>query len=260
MRNFILFLVALSAAIIFSSCKKDAISVDNSTLTIETYDNGLSVLNYYDNNFKVLAQLPTNFGDSVELHITSEADPTGFNVKVKTTEGSYEEGKQEYLYLGIDECFYASSFTDPDQRFIKVKANDDNIDVSIVGESVSSYIFIESGDVISIEYDLESSEELIPAKIILSGHQFTGEETFDIEVWTDKDDTHQVFSLVYDDPVNTRFAFSSFSTNLSFNKNGETIDQTLGVDENQQIYIMYNGKVFISAFEINTEKRLPQQG
>lgn len=260
MRNFILFITVVSAAIIFSSCKKDAISIIDPTISIETFDNGLSVLNYYDNNFKVVAQLPTNIGDSIDLHITSEADPTGFIVKVKTTEASYEDGKQEYLYLGVEECFYASSFTDSQQRFIKVNSNDDNINIDIVGESANGQIYIESGDVISIEYDLESSSETILATITLSGHQFIGDEIFEIEVWTDKDETHQTYTLNYDDPNDTRFAFSSFNTSVSFNKNGKTLDQILGVDESQQIYIMYDSKIFISAFEINTEKRLPQQG
>lgn len=259
MKNLFLLFLGVLFVLFFSSCKHDPVSISDPSLMLETYDDGLSVLNYYDNNFKVRAQLPTDFGDSVDVKITSDTDTEGFVVRVKTVEASYEEDNQEYLYLCVNETFLTANYTDINERFIKVGGSSDNIHATINGISEEGFISIEGNEIVSVLYDSLEVAGQITAEISLNGHNFSGVESFELEVWTDKDNTAQIFQMTYDDPENDILAFSSFSVSLILNKNGDTDGQVLGIDDNQQVYIKYNNKVFISVFEENTFTRLPQQ-
>lgn len=135
-------LLLIVMAIIFNSCKKDPIDLENSYMDIiYEHGNGLWVC---DNTLRYVANLSPNTltGEKVNITYTSEADTVGFTIESVYYNTILDWGRDQYNIQRIDRSFEMASFTDADKGFLKVNPAGDKVTIKI-GDAFSEIVNFE---------------------------------------------------------------------------------------------------------------------
>lgn len=263
-RNLILIGIAIAATVAFSSCKeKEESSVAENTVdVIIDNDENRSTLSMYDNSFKVDARLiPDGLEDSVEVKITSNADPEGFTTTVKLTDGDYVEGKIKYLYKKFYKDFDVALFTDADRKTIMVGSQGDIVKIDIGNGLHVEEISFDPSTSVALTYWSQVYENSIESTCFIYEYGFDGSQSPSIEVWTSYDDTKVSYNMEWNDPTqyNGLPDFNNYNIGIDFTINSSTGNGKIGASDGCTVYIKYNEITYTSVFHETTSDDLPAQ-
>lgn len=247
----------LAAVLMFSSCKKDEMSILNPELKLSGTDNTPFKLNYSEPQLNISGKIAPEdaVNNQITVKVTSKADPVGFELTYDLTDGDYVDGKTKYLYKSFSGTIYAANHTDVDSKYIKVGTDDAKITVT-VGDNLASETYdILSDEIITISYTLNFLQ--------LYGYSFDGTENKQIEAWSTRDDQHIPLDLKYDDPAQYKVLppFNTYEYNLKFNDSWSNMaDSSIGVylpeDKVDTLFLKYNGKTYYSIYGTDTHAPL----
>ena len=263
-RKTILIGAVILAGIAFTSCgEKEEMSIENDDVSIVIdNDETRDALSMYDNEFNVEAQLiPDGLGDSIDIKISSNADPEGFTTSVSLRDKSYEDGKVIYLYKYFMKSFSVAMFTDADRRLIKVDSQDDVVTIDIGDGIYTEQISFDAEANVALTYWPEYEENLIEATCFVYEYDFDGSQNPSVEVWTSYDDTKVNYTLEWNDPsqYNGLPEFNDYTIDLDFAVGSSTGNGKIGAVDGSTVYIKYNGVTYVSQFNEDTHSKLPVQ-
>jgi len=245
-------------AVIFSSCKKDAVDLENSYMDIIVSEDGLWA---GDNNLRYVAYLEPGSisGETVTIKYSSEADPEGYSFEAAYYNTTLESGRDVYNIQKIDRYFEVATETIADDGILKVNPDGDNVTITI-----GNNIFSET-----VEFEKKHDPLLVADIGTHGGDYMTGDiiyynETAErpgIKLYSDSDDTkvHAVpDSDLWDngyyaaDPsVNNYFGRTHYPITIVFDpaeapgfKNEVKINE-----ESDIIYVDIEGKTYSIKFE-----------
>lgn len=245
--------------VMFSACKKEQVSLDEAEITLSGEKEVLTKLNLYNNEIDYDIMLPSDLDISeVELKITTEADPTGIVVVANLSKGSYKDGKKEVNYLRATGILQVGAFSDVDREMIKVKSTTDKVTVVVGDDIVSGSMDMDAKQVLSITNWPEITTDLVDATIFLYGYSFDGSENPKVIISSSHDSKKVEIMGDYNDPTqyNGMPAFNTYDFDISFQRNGNTSGQTIGVTDGCEIYIEYKNTIYVGIFNENTSLAL----
>ncbi|MDD3859949.1 MAG: hypothetical protein PHW83_07110 [Bacteroidales bacterium] len=241
-----LFLLTVAIAAIFSSCKKDEQSIETPILVLTNSNTNLTSL--YPGFESLQYDLQVAPEDAVDgkitIKITTDADPTGFELELTTSAGEYVEGKVKYQYARATGIVYVGNHTNAEAKRIKVDPTGDEIVIT-----AGNNVIIESYPVIcteSLKFTFWSTDNT--ATIFLYGYSYDGSESKQIEVWSTRDDQHVNIDGIWDNPSLYQGlpSFNNYKFNIDFN-NGFSYpaDTLVGIyPEGDTLFIKYNNKTY----------------
>jgi hypothetical protein len=251
----------LAAVLMFSSCKKDEMSIENAELTLSGTDDTPFKLNYYQPSLDISGKIKPEdaVNNQITIKVTSKADPTGFEVTYDLTDGDYVDGKTKYLYKNFYGLIFVANYTDADKKYIKVGETDAEITVTVGDNLVSKTYEVISDEILSISYALGNF-----GYFQLYGYSFDGTENKQIEAWTGYDDTHITFDLEYNDPTLYQALpkFNNYEYQIKYNIDNWSnfADSSLGVYDPEikadTFFLKYDGKTYYSVFKQDTRAPL----
>lgn len=251
----------LAAVLMFSSCKKDEMSILNPELTLSGTDNTPFKLNYSEPQLDISGKIAPEdaVNNQITVKVTSKADPVGFELTYDLTDGDYVDGKTKYLYKSFFGTIYAANHTDADKKYIKVGETDGEITVTVGDNLVTKTYAILNEDILSITYDIGSFGYLQ-----LYGYSFDGTENIQIEGWTGYDDTHITFDLEYIDPAQyqalPKFNIYEYQIKYNIDNWSSFADSSLGVYDPEiqtdTFFLKYDDKTYYSVFKTDTRAPL----
>ncbi len=252
-------LILLAAFFMLASCKKDEEDLRNSQMKLSADYNGVWTLNLCQNKLDIRGKIAPKIvsGNQIELKITSNADPIGFKITARLTEGEFSENKVTYLYKNLYETVSAGSFTDGSRKIIKVNPEGDYIKVMLGDNLLNGSFPINCQDVLQLTYWPYDHT----ATLFLKGYDYTGNEEPHVYVWTSRDPYPILVQLQYDNPFQytAQPNFSSYNTDFIFVDGYSAFPNYLSVFfQNDLVFVDYNGTVYSSVLGINTFAPLVQ--
>jgi len=252
-------LLTLTVVFLLSSCKKDELSIKNNELDLHSSKSGITVLNIQNNELQVQGKLkpedaPNN---TIDIQVTSNADPVGFTFTVTLTSGSYTEGKNKYLYKSFSGIVSAANYTDSERKRIKVSPSGDDIKVTVGNNLVSASFPIQCNEVVSMTYWPSGNE----STLFIRGYEFDGSENKTILVWSSRDNSQISYSGTWDDPSQYQGPqnFSNFFFNINYvDGPSSSYPHAIGVNATGEttIYILYNQQAYSTKYKENTHMPL----
>lgn len=254
MKRKIAYFLILSAfiAVTFTSCKKDEKGIENPELTLKG-NRDISILNLYQNTIEVSGRVSPDdvSGDQITIKITSNADPTGFEISLNLSEGSYTEGKNKYVYKSFSASVNAANKTDAEKKRIKVNADGDVIKVVLGNNIIEKTISIDCQEVVTLTYWPSS----YTATAFIYGYNFNGTENKQLEAWTTRDDQHiPLVANAFDVTYQSNQSFTNYTYDITFIDGWSSYTQGyLGIyPEGDTIFVKYNDVNYFSILDNNT--------
>lgn len=237
---------ALMLAAAFSSCKKEEQSIEKPILNLNNNNEKLSALYpgfeslHYD-----LQLAPEDVIDGkISLKITTDADPTGFEIEATTVAADYVDGKIRYQYVRATGVLYAGNHTNADAKRIKVNEAGDEI-VIVAGNNIITKSFpVICSETLKYTYWNSSSS----ATIFLYGYSYDGTASKQIELWSTRDNQHVNIDGKWNDPTQYQGlpSFNNYNFEVNFiNGFSHPADTVIGIyPEGDTVYIKYNNKTY----------------
>lgn len=241
-----LFLLTVAIAAIFSSCKKDEQSIETPILVLTNSNTNLTSL--YPGFESLQYDLQVAPEDAVDgkitIKITTDADPTGFELELTTSAGEYVEGKVKYQYARATGIVYAGNHTNADAKRIKVNEAGDEI-VIVAGNNIITKSFpVICSETLKYTYWNSSSS----ATIFLYGYSYDGTASKQIELWSTRDNQHVNIDGKWNDPTQYQGlpSFNNYNFEVNFiNGFSHPADTVIGIyPEGDTVYIKYNNKTY----------------
>lgn len=255
MKRYLVYSVLLLVAVsVFSSCKKDEMSLKAPELILKGDYNGVTTLNLSQNKLSISGKLvPESAVDNkISIKVTSNADTVGFEFTAKLSDGDVVDGKTRYLFKKFSENIYAANHTNATAKYIKVASTTDIIKVVVGSNIIQKTYPVNCQEVLTLTYWPSS----LSGTLFLHGHTFSGSENKQVEIWTIRDPQHVPMTLVYNDPTQYQGlpSFNNFQVNLDFIDGFSSIPNSIiGINPSgDTVYIRYNSKTYFSVFNSNT--------
>lgn len=246
MKNLIKFTTIIFALVLmFSSCKKEEMSLLNPELSLSGDDTKLTIV---EKQLSINGKIaPEDAVDGkITLKITSQADPTGFEISLDLSDGDFTDSGVKYLYKSFVSSVYASNHTSADSKMIKVAETGDIIKVTVGSDIISKTFQVDCSEVLS--YSFMSSEGII----FLYGYNYDGTENKTVEVWSSRDDQHIPLTGVWDDPSQygalPSFTDYSFDVNYVDGWSSEENKQVGIYPEGDTLFVSYGDKIYYSVY------------
>ncbi len=251
----------------FSSCTKE-VNIDEHVLELSVYlnhDHHFKSLNLDNNELSIYAELiPESVGDSVDVKISSNADPDGFTIKLPAINEKYRRNYEFHLLKRVNKVVFAANHTNPENRRIKVDKEGDHIYVEIKEVNLKDQFPVNTDETISITYWPNWSE----ATVFLHGYKYSGKKSIssdgsggkEITVWTDSDNLPVTLEGEYNDPnkYKAKPGFTHYTFNLNFVKTSSSNEtKDIFVNDGDNVYIEYNDVTYVSLFQENIFRPLP---
>jgi len=250
-------LLFVAVLVMFSSCKKDEMSITSPELTLTGDDEVNYELNVYQEDLSIsLMVAPEDAPDGeITVKATSIEDPTGIEFTIKLSDGDYTEGKVKYLYKRGSDIIYAANHTDADAGKLKVSPNGDVITVVVGDNLISDTYNVNCEDKVALTYWGEAE-----ATIFVYGYSFDGSENLTVQAWSSRDISPLDIDLEYNDPTqyNGLPSFNNYSYTFSFVDSWSSYNDTLmgiyptstGIADT--VFVKYNNVTYYSVFPTNT--------
>ncbi len=189
------------ASFLFTSCKKTEQSIDENSISADKTE-----LTLVENSFSIYGSLiPEDFsGGTVDIKVTSTADPVGFTITADLSDREEKDGKYIYLSKNFTKTITASDST-VGVKYIAVSPEGDVIKVNVGNGLYETSISIDCQNI--LEYDLGNYPSL---KIY--GASFTGNEREAISVATDRVQNPRLIKL----ELKEQDGFNYYSQTFSF--------------------------------------------
>jgi len=228
------------ASFLFTSCKKTETSIDANVISSSKTE-----LTLIENSFSVSGNLiPEEFTNgTVEIKVTSTADPVGFTITASLSDVEEKDGKYIYLSKEFSTTIFASDTTYADDRYIAVSPEGDDIKINVGDGLYETSISIDCQKI--LEYSLGNFNSL---KIY--GASFSGNEREAISVATDRVSNPKLIKL----DLNQKKGFDYYSQYFNFHDGDfSQYDGSYWIGINV-VDGIYSGDVYLKYYdqEINT--------
>lgn len=250
-------ILLLSVILAFSSCKKEEMSIQNPELSISGDNIEAGTLNFYQDELSISGKLAPEdvTNNEVTIKVTSDADPTGFEFTVTTSDRDFTEDNVKYLYKSLSSNVYAANRTDADSKRIKVGETNGEITITIGDNIISDTYSVANEEVVALTY--------FPGSVAffqLYDYTFDGSENIEFEAWTGFDDQHIPITMVYNENVDQN-SFGQYSAEIFYIEDtwSDYVNQTLGVRATgDTIFVSYNNKTYFSPVGTSTYEPLEE--
>ena len=232
-------IVLFMASLLFTACKKTEMSIEANVVGADK-----TQLTLMDYSFTISGDLiPENAGSSVDIKVTSTADPVGFTLTASLTDVEEKDGKTIWLSKSFSEKIYASDTTYANDNYIAVSPEGDVIKINVSDGLYETSVSIDCKKV--FVYELGSYPSL---KIY--GASFVGNEREAISVATDRVPNYKLIRL----ELNSQKGFDYYSQTFNYHDGDfSQYDGTywIGIDVVDEAY---TGDIYLKYYdqEINS--------
>jgi hypothetical protein len=235
---------------IFSSCKKEEQSIETPILELSNSNTSLTALypGFEGLQYDIQVAPEDVIDGKITINITTDADPTGFELELTTTSGEYVDGKIKYQYSRAFGEIKIGNHTDATAKRIKVDPSGDEVVITVGNNIITKSYPVVCSETIKYAFWNSSNS----ATIFIYGYSYDGSESKQIEVWSTRDDQHLTLNGTWDDPSQYQGlpSFNNFNFDFEYN-NGVTIpsENLVGVyPEGDTLFVKYNNKTYWNVY------------
>lgn len=242
----------LVIALLFSACKKQEVSISENVFDLSVSENSsLTELTTKDNSLKIAGNLiPENFGETVSITISSNADPEGFTFEASLSDVEEKDGKKIYMSKYFGATVTAGDTTNSAKNVIAVSNAGDQITVKVADGIFEDQISINCNKI--VEYDFASYPS-----VTIYGTGYTGNEREAVHLGTDRVPNKRLVKLDF----NKKEGFSNYSSYITFHDGDHhQFDGTywIGIDYTEENG--YSGNIYLKYYDIEQTIAYGEEG
>jgi len=255
---FLFFVIFLSSCVDVQEA-----DLEESVLDLSVTNNyyNLTELNLMNNELIISAMLiPSLNKQTIEIQVSSKADPQGFKINANLVADTYVSGSYEYRFLQMEERLQIGTATDANNKILKVSKGSDIITVKIADAGLEGTYKVSTADVLDMTYWSGNTT----GTLWIYKYEHPGSILPYVKIWTDTDPINKLTLNTEGDASNS--SFYRYFCELNFNTTATSSSgNALAVDSKQEtyIYIEYEGKTYKSKFaneqttplELNTSNK-----